>query len=221
MSTDPDRSDVPPGPSAGPSDGPTGHPPAHAVAPPSNSSTKALIGVLLAGTVGMIIFLFVHMSKDGGIRPGPTPAHAECTKGQRDCLPDVSYVDTTGVAYSHDSLAGKVVLVNFWATWCHPCQMEIPDLSKAYDKYKSQGVVFLGVMTDNPGSQDLLNFQSDHEMTYPTVRANSDLMVSYNYPDALPTTFVFDRGGKQVFSHVGPVRQRELEALLAQLVAQK
>jgi len=58
-------------------------------------------------------------------------------------------------------------------------------------------------------------------MTYPTVRANSDLMVSYNYPDALPTTFVFDRGGKQVFSHVGPVRQRELEALLAQLVAQK
>lgn len=194
----------------------------HALAPPpSSGSTKALIGVLLAGMAGMTIFLFVHLSQDGGIRPGPTPAHAECTKGQRDCLPDVSYVDTTGVAYSHDSLAGKVVLVNFWATWCHPCQSEIPDLSKAYDKYKSKGVVFLGVMTDNPDSQQLLNFQSDYEMSYPVVRANSDVMVSYSYPDALPTTFVFDRGGKQVFSHVGPLRERDLDSLLDHLVAQK
>jgi thiol-disulfide isomerase/thioredoxin len=193
----------------------------HAVAPPaSNTSTKALIGVLLAGTAGMIIF-FVHLSKDGTIRPGPTPAHAECARGQRDCLPDVNYTDTAGVAYSHDSLAGKVVLVNFWATWCHPCQKEIPDLSKAYDKYKAKGVVFLGVMTDTPDSQALLNFQSDYEMSYPIVRSNSDLMVSYNYPDALPTTFVFDRGGKQVFSRVGPVRENELDTLLGQLVAQK
>ena len=119
---------------------------ATAVAPPSSNSTKALIGLLLAGTVGMVIFLFVHLSKDGGIRRGLTTAHAGCTKGQSDCLPDVNYIDTTGVAYTRDALAGKVVLVNFWATWCHPCQKEIPDLSKAYDKYKAKGVVFLTVI---------------------------------------------------------------------------
>jgi len=215
MSTDPDDHANPASPSYERSDAPR----AHALAPPpSSGSTKALIGVLLAGTAGMVIFLFVHLSKEGGIRPGPTPAHAECTKGQRDCLPDVSYVDTAGVAYPHDALAGKVVLVNFWATWCHPCQKEIPDLSRAYDKYKSKGVVILGVMTDSPDSQQLLNFQSDYEMTYPVVRANSDLMVSYNYPDALPTTFVFDRSGKQVYSHVGPLRESELDSLLGQLV---
>lgn len=208
MNTDPDRSD-------------DALHAAHAVAPPSSSSTKALIGVLLAGMTGMIIFLFVYPSKNGGIRPGPPSAHAGCAKGQRDCLPDVNYIDTTGVAYKRESLAGKVVLVNFWATWCHPCQSEIPDLSKAYDKYKSKGVVFLGVMTDSVDSQQLLNFQSDYEMTYPVVRANSDLNVAYNYPDALPTTFVFDRGGKQVYSHVGPLRERELDSLLDQLVAQK
>jgi thiol-disulfide isomerase/thioredoxin len=195
---------------------------AHVVLPPaSNSSTKALIGVLLAGTAGMIIFLFVHLSKDGGIRPGPAPAQAECTQGQRDCLPDLNYVDTTGVAYSHDSLAGKVVLVNFWATWCHPCEKEIPDLSKAYEKYKSKGVVFLGVMIDSPDSQQLLNFQSDHEMTYPVVRATPKLMDSYNNPDAYPTTFVYDRSGKQVYSHLGALRERELDSLLGTLVAQK
>jgi thiol-disulfide isomerase/thioredoxin len=196
-------------------------PAAHAVAPPSSGNTKALLGILLAGMAGMAIFLFVHLSNDGRLQPGPKQAHAECTRGQRDCLPDVNYVDTAGVAYSRDALAGKVVLVNFWATWCHPCQMEIPDLSKAYEKYKSQGLVMLGVMTDTPDSQQLLNFQSDYEMTYPVVRSNSDLMVSYSYPDALPTTFVFDRSGKQVFSHVGPLHASELESLLGRLIAQK
>ncbi|HET7503948.1 MAG TPA: TlpA disulfide reductase family protein, partial [Kofleriaceae bacterium] len=99
--------------------------PAYATAPPGSSgSTKALLGILLAGTAGMVIFLFVHLSKDGRIHSGPKQAQAECVKGQGDCLPDVSYVDTAGVKYSRESLCGKVVLVNFWATWCHPCQKE-------------------------------------------------------------------------------------------------
>jgi len=206
---------------------------AHAVASPTSASasrgfagpsggggTRALIGILLAGIAGMVIFLFVNMSRDGRIHPGPTSAHAECKRGQPDCLPEVNYTDTAGVAYKREQLAGKVVLVNFWATWCHPCQSEIPALSKAYDKYKAKGVVFLGVMMDNADSQQLLNFQSDYEMTYPVVRSNSDLLVSYNYPDALPTTFVYDRFGKQVYSHVGPLRDTELDSLLGQLIAQ-
>jgi len=208
MSNDPDRSDVT-------------ELPRRPAPPPSSSSTKALIGLLLAGTAGMIIFLFVQLSKDGGLRSGTNTAHAACAKGQRDCLPDVNYVDTDGVAYTHDSLTGKVVLVNFWATWCHPCQMEIPDLSRVYEKYKAKGVVFLGVMTDTPDNQSLLNFKSDYDMSYPIVRANSDLLVSFNYPDALPTTFVYDRGGKQIYSHVGPLRERDLDSLIAQLVAQQ
>jgi thiol-disulfide isomerase/thioredoxin len=185
------------------------------------SSTKTLIGVLLAGSVGVVIFLFVHLSSDPNrpISVGSKKA-AACTKGQRDCLPDVNYVDTSGKAYTPAELAGKVVVVNFWATWCKPCQKEIPDLSKAYDKYKAQGLVMLGVMSDQPDNNQLLNFQSDFEMTYPVVRSNSDILVSYSYPDALPTTFIFDRGGKQVFSHVGPLRQEKLEQVLAPLLAQ-
>ncbi|HEY0192912.1 MAG TPA: TlpA disulfide reductase family protein, partial [Kofleriaceae bacterium] len=158
-------------------------------------------------------------SKDGHIKTGTPAAVAECAKGGRDCLPDVSYTDVGGKAYTHEQLLGKVVLVNFWATWCHPCQSEIPALSKAYDKFKDKGVVFLGVMTDSPDSQALLNFQSDFEMTYPVVRSNSDLMLSYNYPDALPTTFVFDRNGKQVFTRTGALRDSDLDSLLAKLTA--
>jgi thiol-disulfide isomerase/thioredoxin len=185
------------------------------------NSTKALIGLLLAGSVGVIIFLFVHLSSDPSkpISVGSKSA-AACTKGQRDCLPDVNYTDVQGHAYTASDLSGKVVIVNFWATWCKPCQKEIPDLSKAYDKYKAQGLVMLGVMTDQPDNNQLLNFQSDFEMAYPVVRANSDILVSFNYPDALPTTYVFDRGGKQVFSHVGPLHVEQLERMLEPLLAQ-
>ena len=185
-------------------------------------STKALTGILLAGTAGVIIFLFVHLSSDPNrtIELGASKAGA-CTKGAGDCLPDVNYVDTTGKAYTPQSLAGKVVVVNFWATYCPPCKKEIPDFSKAYDKYKNKGVVFLGVLTDTPDDAQLLNFQSDFEMSYPVVRASSDIMVSYKYPDKLPTTFVFNRAGKQVYTHVGPLKEDSFGQLLDQYVSEK
>ena len=80
----------------------------------------------------------------------------------------------------------------------------------------------LGVMTDSPSESDLLNFQSDYEMTYPVVRGNSDLLTSFHYPQALPTTFIFDRSGRQVGKpRVGAISPTDLATTLDQLVAQK
>ena len=186
-------------------------------------STKALIGVLLAGTAGMIIFLYVHLSTtDGKIELGASHAQA-CSKAAGDCLPDVSYTDTTGKTYTPASLKGKVVVVNFWATWCHPCQQEIPGLSRVYQKYKDKGVVFLGIMADQnpPSDAQLAQFESDYSLKYPVVRINSDILVSYNYPDALPTTFVYNKSGKQVWSQQGGIDEDTLSQLLDQYVAEK
>jgi thiol-disulfide isomerase/thioredoxin len=183
-------------------------------------STKALIGILLAGTTGILVYLFVHLSGSDGVVI-KEPISEACNKASDQCLPEMKYVDVAGNTYTSESLKGKVVVVNFWATWCHPCQKEIPDLSKTYDRYKAKGVVFLGIMTDQPTNAELLNFQSDYEMTYPIVRATSDIMVSFNYPQALPTTFVFNRQGKQVYSHVGPLSEAALVAQLDQSVRAK
>ena len=112
--------------------------------------------------------------------------------------------------------------MNFWATWCKPCQKEIPDLSKIYEKYKGQGLVVLGVMTDDPDHNALLNFQSDNNMLYPVVRANSDILVSFGYPGSLPTTFIYDRGGKQVGPpYIGALHADQLERIVSPLLAQK
>lgn len=187
-------------------------------------STKTWIGILLAGTAGILIFLFVHLNSDGGGSIQLGTAHAEaCNKAKHgDCLPDVVYVDTDGVKYTPQTLAGKVVVVNFWATWCGPCQQELPDLAAAYEKYKTKGVVFLGVLTsDQIDDGALMNFRSDHQIGYPIVRASSDILVSFDYPQGLPTTFVFNRSGKRVYTRLGPVDSAALSSLLDQYSAEK
>lgn len=188
----------------------------------TSTSTKALIGALLAGSVGVIIFLFVHLSGDPSkpVSIGSKSA-AACAKGEK-CMPDVRFIDTNGTAYTHEQLHGKVVVVNFWATWCKPCQKEIPAFSKVYDKYKARGVVFLGVLTgDQASSDELLNFASDNMMTYPIVRENSDIRMSFlDDMDNLPTTLIFDRGGKQIYGRAGGLSETRLSELLEPLVAQ-
>jgi thiol-disulfide isomerase/thioredoxin len=197
--------------------------PSTPVETPGKSGNAALIGLLLAGTVGIIIFLFVHLSGDGGSpRLGSQSASAAaCKTGSDKCIPDVSYVDTTRTTYTPKTLAGKVVVINFWATWCKPCLHEIPDLSKVSEQYKDRGVVILGVLTDTPDDSTLLNFQSDNDMSFPVVRANPDIMAAFQYPSSLPTTFIFDRGGRQAHVQVGAMRAEKLAQILEPLVNQQ
>lgn len=182
---------------------------------------RTLLAIFLAATAGLIVLLLVGPGKNGsgGVSVGPQTAVAACKEGESDCMPKVAFTDINGKSYAPSELANKIVVVNFWATWCGPCQKEIPAFSRIYEKYKNKDVLFLGVMTDSPDSQTLLNFLSDFNLTYPVVRANQDVLLAFNYPDALPTTFVYAKGGKMQLRHVGPLRDADLESIISPLVS--
>jgi thiol-disulfide isomerase/thioredoxin len=143
-----------------------------------------------------------------------------CSKTEGDCMPEVNFVAVDGQAFTPKTLAGKVVVVNFWATWCKPCLKEIPDLSRVYARYKDRGLVLIGVMSDNPGNCELLNFRSDNDMSYPVVRGSFDIVEAFHEPSALPTTFVYNKRGKEVYSHIGPLDESTLSRLVEKYLAE-
>ncbi len=146
-------------------------------------------------------------------------AEASCSSG-KDCLPALAFEDLEHHKFSQESLRDKVVVVNFWATWCGPCKKEIPAFNRVYTKYKDKGVVMLGMLQDNQVDDvGLLNFMSDFELTYPVVRANGDILAAFEFPNALPTTFIYDRRGKVHLVHRGPLEEADLSATLDKLLA--
>jgi len=182
-------------------------------------STRTLIGGVLAVTAGIVIFLIVHMSTETVVKVGPKLA-AACGEHPETCFPRLTMMDTNGNAYPPDALAGKVVVVNFWATWCRPCQHEIPAFSKIYEQYKHRGVVMLGIMTDDPDAETLLNFTSDHELLYPVVRSDQDIRIAFGDPAAIPTTVVFDQRGVERKRHRGPLDEKQLAEILDSILGE-
>ena len=133
----------------------------------------------------------------------------------------MNFTDTTGEKYSRETLLGKVVIVNFWATWCEPCKDEIPDLSMVAKRYKGKNVVMLGVMVDEPDARTLRAFVAKFALVYPIVRSDSEVQDAFKHPAGLPTTFVFDRKGNRRDHHLGSISEQQLSATVEELLAEK
>jgi thiol-disulfide isomerase/thioredoxin len=185
-------------------------------------STRTIIGTALLLPVVVVVFFILNASdpKTGSVRMGSKPAEAACTKPAPDCLKDVSFKDTYDEMYPPEALQGKVVVVNFWATWCRPCKTEIPAFNRVYEKYKDRGVLMFGILQEDLSPADLLNFASDHAMTYPIVRLDEEIARRMGVPGNLPTTYVYDRQGSRRVNQVGALDERELEGYLDQLLAE-
>ena len=117
-------------------------------------------------------------------------------------VPAFTVRDIDGKTISLADLKGKVVLVNFWATWCPPCRAEIPDLVKLQDKYRDKLVV-LGISEDEVDPAQVKAFATEQKMNYPIVMATTELRQIFKGVAALPTTFVLDTEGKIQMRHVG------------------
>jgi thiol-disulfide isomerase/thioredoxin len=125
-------------------------------------------------------------------------------------VPPFSVTDLDGRSVSLASLKGKVVLVNFWATWCPPCRAEIPDLVKLQERYRDK-LVILGISEDEVEPEQVKAFTTGMKMNYTVAMSTPELKKIFRGVSALPTTFVIDRDGKMVRKHVGLLNAPETE----------
>jgi thiol-disulfide isomerase/thioredoxin len=119
--------------------------------------------------------------------------------------PALTARDLDGREVSTASLRGKVVLINFWATWCPPCRAEIPDLVALQEKYRDR-LQIIGISEDEASPQVVKAFVTEHKMNYPVVMTTPELERLFPGVGALPTSFIVDRESRVVQKHVGMLR---------------
>jgi thiol-disulfide isomerase/thioredoxin len=131
-----------------------------------------------------------------------------------DPAPNFALKTADGKTIELKKLQGKVVFVNFWATWCGPCRREIPGMMKVYDKYKAKGFEIVGISLDHGGWDDVKPWLQKNPINYPIVIGDGDLADAYGGVDGIPTTFIVDRKGNIVAKHVGGLSEEEFEKLV-------
>lgn len=172
---------------------------------------KVLLGVVLAlaAVVGLYLLNRYWIA--------PATQRTAKAPGERPMAPNFSLTDLDGRTVELAELKGKVVMVNFWATWCGPCRIEIPWFVDFQDQFRGQGFVIVGVLVqDNPESAR--RFSSEFKMNYPVAVGDSRVEETYGV-FGLPTTVLIGRDGRIYSKHTGltsrEIFEKEIKELLA------
>ena len=138
--------------------------------------------------------------------------------GERHPAPQFTLKDADGKVVHISDYKGKVVLLDFWATWCGPCKIEIPWFMEIERNNKDKGFAVLGVAMDDEGWEVVKPFLNDLKVNYRVVIGNDETAQLYGGVDALPTTFLIDRQGRIAAVHVGLTSKREFVDGVQQLL---
>jgi len=136
----------------------------------------------------------------------------------KEKAPNFSLKTKDGKTLTLSKLKGKVVVVNFWATWCGPCRAEIPGFREVYEKYKPKGLEIIGISLDENGWEDVTPFVSRYNVNYPIVVGNQKVADSYGDLSAIPVSFVIDKRGYIVDRHLGLLSKEQLENMIKDLL---
>ena len=128
---------------------------------------------------------------------------------------DYSLPDLHGKNHSLADYQGKWVIVNYWATWCTPCQEEIPDLVEFHDRHKDDDAVVIGINFEDIGEEQLTAFVDSFLISYPILRSEPLAVTPLGAISGLPTTYIIAPDGSPVARQVGPVTGKQLEDYIA------
>lgn len=128
--------------------------------------------------------------------------------------------DVNGKTVQLADFKGKVVILDFWATWCGPCKIEIPSFVALQKQYHDQGLQVIGLSVDQGGPSVVKQFIPKLGINYPVVMANQEVQADYGNIQAIPTTFIINRQGVIVAKHVGVTQKAEFEKEIKPLLKQ-
>ena len=187
----------------------------------------------MAAVVAGVLVLTACSGGSGAVDPtgggnfryvGATPQGHSIPKSQRKTAGDASAPYLSGSKdFTLDSMKGKVVVLNYWASWCSPCRAETNGLEQTYDATKASGVNFVGIAVKDEKST-VASFVKQNKVTYPIVfdeTASTALQLGKVPTFALPSTVVIDRQGKVAAVYSGPVQQGDLQPVLTALAREK
>jgi peroxiredoxin len=189
------------------------------------SKTVSVIGV---GAALACALLFTGCSDFGPAKPSATvekkasvgpaaPFDLKSAVGQP--TPEFNLKDADGQAVHPATYKGKVVLLDFWATWCGPCKVEIPWFMDFERQFKDQGFAVVGVSMDEDGWTAIKPYVQNMKMNYRVLLGNDDVSTAYGGLDSLPTTLLIDRQGKIASVHVGvSMGKEEFKNAIVQLL---
>lgn len=142
------------------------------------------------------------------------------TVNSRKTAPDFALSDSKGVSIRLSDYKGRVVLLDFWATWCGGCKVEIPWYMEFQSKYEAAGLSVIGVSMDEDGWKSVRPFLEKTPVNYSIVVGNLDLAKLYGV-DSMPMTLLIDRDGKIADSHVGMVDKENFDSEIRVLLQEK
>ena len=181
-------------------------------------SRNSITALIIVGVVaiGVSAFILARRPDGQGVKSDGSAASSDLASGTDEKvvvellkeplnLPEFTLTDLDGKKMSSTDWHGKVVLLNFWATWCGPCRAEIPDLVALQNKYRDE-LVIIGISEDE-GPVDLVRkFAAQYKVNYPVAMTTPEIEKLFPGISALPTTFMLDKSGKVAQKHVGLLR---------------
>jgi thiol-disulfide isomerase/thioredoxin len=172
--------------------------------PPQRGTRNPLALVVVAvAAAGMLYFGFHMARRSGSI---PTPSILKSSPA-----PDFTLDSLEGKSMRLSDLRGKAVLLNFWATWCSPCKIEMPWFVELQNEYGPQGLQIVGVAMDDSGKDEIAKFAKDMGVNYPVLIGKEAVGDAYGGVPALPESFFIGRDGKIVDRIIGLKGKEDIE----------